>query len=86
MKTKSLLNSTTGQTGNLVDVGKVAFALNMSMPGMQMRSPASIQTTSTPGRYLADVKPDMVGDWNGVIQYDGPRGQGEVHLSFSVKN
>jgi Cu(I)/Ag(I) efflux system membrane protein CusA/SilA len=74
------------QTGDLVDVGKVAFALNMSMPGMQMHSPATIETTSTPGRYLATVTPDMVGDWNGVILYDGPRGQGEVHLNFSVKN
>jgi hypothetical protein len=75
-----------GQTGDLVDVGKVSFALNMSMPGMQMRSPATIKSTPTPGRYLADIKPDMVGDWNGVILYDGPRGHGEVHLSFSVKN
>jgi Cu(I)/Ag(I) efflux system membrane protein CusA/SilA len=74
------------QTGDLVDVGKVTFELNMAMPGMNMRSPASIKTTSVPGRYLAEVTPDMVGDWSGVIDYDGPRGNGEVRLSLSVKN
>ena len=56
------------------------------MPGMMMRSPAGIQSTPIAGRYWAAVTPDMVGDWNGVIQYDGPRGWGETHLSFSVKN
>jgi Cu(I)/Ag(I) efflux system membrane protein CusA/SilA len=73
-------------TGDLVDVGKVNFVLNMSMPGMQMRSPGTIEPSPTPGRYLATIKPDMIGDWSGMISYDGPRGHGEVQISFSVKS
>ena len=67
-------------------VGKVTFALSMAMPGMNMRSPASIELTSVPGRYLAEVTPDMMGDWSGVVDYDGPRGNSDVQLSISVKN
>jgi hypothetical protein len=72
-------------TGELVDVGTVKFDLDMNMAGMVMHSGATIDPTSTPGRYRARVKPDMVGEWMGTLAYDGPRGSGKVSFSVNVK-
>jgi Cu(I)/Ag(I) efflux system membrane protein CusA/SilA len=85
-KNKVVLEFHDAATGNLVDVGTVTFELNMAMPGMDMRSPGTIRSTATAGRYLADITPDMAGDWSGMISYDGPRGHGKVQISFSVKS
>ncbi len=44
-KNKVTLEFHDAQSGDLVDVGKVQFALSMNMPGMLMRSPANIAPT-----------------------------------------
>ncbi|MEO8044844.1 MAG: CusA/CzcA family heavy metal efflux RND transporter [Spartobacteria bacterium] len=70
--------------GQLVDVGQVKFDLDMSMPGMHMHSGATIEQTTTPGRYLARLKIDMAGDWNAKISFDGPRGKGEANFPLNA--
>jgi Cu(I)/Ag(I) efflux system membrane protein CusA/SilA len=72
-------------SGQLVDVGTVKFDLDMNMPGMVMHNGATIESTGTPGKYRAKVKPDMAGDWTATLHYDGPRGNGSVSFSVNVK-
>jgi flagellar hook-associated protein FlgK len=70
--------------GELVDVGTVKFALDMNMPGMVMHDAATVKATSTPGQYRASVKPDMAGDWTVKLEYEGPRGKGQVSFTVTV--
>lgn len=72
-------------SGQLVDVGMVKFDLDMNMPGMVMHSGSTIESTSTPGRYRAKVKPDMGGDWTATLTYKGPHGEGTLSFSVNVK-
>jgi len=71
-------------SGQLVDVGTVKFELDMNMPGMVMHDSAIVKPTDTPGRYSARIKPEMGGDWKAKVQYDGPRGKGEVTFPLTV--
>src|SRR5438477_6754389 len=73
------------RNGQLVDVGNVKFDLNMNMPGMQMHSGGTIERTNTPGRYRANIKIDMAGDWNAKISFDGPHGKGQQSFSLTAK-
>ena len=70
--------------GELVDMGTVRFALDMNMPGMVMHNAATVKPTGTPGQYRASIKPDMAGDWMVKLEYDGPRGKGEVSFTVNV--
>jgi len=70
--------------GELVDVGTVRFALDMNMPGMVMHNAATVKPTGTPGKYRASIKPDMAGDWMVKLEYDGPRGKGEISFTVNV--
>ena len=73
------------RNGQLVDVGKVKFDMDMNMPGMQMHSGGTIERTNTPGRYRAKIKIDISGDWSAKISFDGPHGQGQRSFSLTVK-
>ncbi len=70
--------------GELVDVGAVRFALDMNMPGMVMHNAATVKPTGTPGQYRASIKPEMAGGWTVKLEYDGPRGKGEVSFPVTV--
>ncbi len=72
-------------TGAPVDVGTVKFALDMNMPGMVMHSGSTIVPGGGIGRYRAKVTPAMGGDWTAQLQYDGPRGSGEISFSINVR-
>ncbi|HEY3755704.1 MAG TPA: CusA/CzcA family heavy metal efflux RND transporter [Opitutaceae bacterium] len=72
------------QTGAALDVGAVAFTLDMNMPGMTMHSGATVSPEGKIGRYWADIKPDMAGDWTASISYHGPGGNGAMGLSLTV--
>jgi Cu(I)/Ag(I) efflux system membrane protein CusA/SilA len=69
-------------SGAPVDVGTVKFALVMNMPGMVMHSGSTVSPAGGVGRYRAQIKPDMAGDWTAQLHYAGPRGSGD--LSFTV--
>ncbi|MEO7297988.1 MAG: FixH family protein [Verrucomicrobiota bacterium] len=72
------------RSGQLVDVGKVKFELDMNMPGMVMHSAGKITPTEKAGQYRAKIKPDMGGDWTAQLSYDGAGG-GKVNFSVNVK-
>ncbi len=71
--------------GELVDVGTVKFDLDMNMPNMAMHSGSTVTPTGEPGRYHAQIKPDMAGDWTVQLHYDGPRGAGQFNFSINVR-
>jgi hypothetical protein len=54
------------------------------MPGMVMHSGSTISPAGGTGRYRAKVKPDMAGDWTAQLNYNGPRGSGDVSFTVSV--
>jgi hypothetical protein len=56
-----------------------------NMTGMVMHSGATIKRTATPGRYRAEVKPGMGGDWTAKLSFDGPHGHGETTFTVNVK-
>jgi len=69
--------------GQLVDVGSVKFALDMNMPGMPMHSDAV--ATGAGGRYRAKLQPQMPGDWNATLNYNGPKGSGRKTFKVAVQ-
>jgi len=72
-------------SGTPVDVGRVKLALDMNMPGMVMHSGSSVEPAAGIGRYRAQVKPDMAGDWTAQLRYSGPHGSGEISFTVNVK-
>ena len=71
-------------TGSPADVGAVKFALDMNMPGMAMHSGSTVAPAGATGRYRATVKAAMGGDWTAQLDYDGPRGKGEIGFTVNV--
>jgi len=67
------------------DVGAVKFALDMNMPGMAMHSGGTVSPGGGPGLYRLKVKPEMAGDWSAQLQYDGPRGTGQISFTINVR-
>jgi hypothetical protein len=51
---------------------------------MVMHNAATVKPSGTPGQYRASIKPDMAGDWTVKLEYDGPRGKGEVSFTVTV--
>jgi Cu(I)/Ag(I) efflux system membrane protein CusA/SilA len=72
------------QTGAPAEVSAVAFALNMNMPGMVMHSGGTITPAQGIGRYEAEIKPEMAGDWTAKLTYNGPRGQNSASFTINV--
>jgi copper/silver efflux system protein len=75
----------TDPAGLPVDVGIVAFEIDMNMPGMVMHNAAHVEPAGTPGRYRAHLKPDMGGGWQATLKFDGPQGQGRVTVPMEIK-
>src|SRR5258708_38983353 len=71
--------------GEPVDVGTVKFDLDMNMQNMVMHSGSTITPTGEPGRYRAQIKPDMAGDWTAQLRYDGPHGHGDLSFTVNVR-
>jgi hypothetical protein len=71
--------------GELVDAGEVKLNLGMSMTGMVMHSGATVKRTDTPGRYQAEITPDMGGDWTASLSFNGPQGNSETSFTVNVK-
>jgi Cu(I)/Ag(I) efflux system membrane protein CusA/SilA len=72
--------------GRPVDAGTVRFALDMNMPGMVMHSGSTVSAAGGIGRYRAQIKPDMAGDWTARLQYGDPGNQREISFTVSVKH
>lgn len=63
----------TDTSGNPIEIS--AATLNFSMPAMgsmaEMNNSANLTTTSTPGKFKADVDIEMAGEWIAQISYQG---------------
>ncbi|MBK5299140.1 MAG: CusA/CzcA family heavy metal efflux RND transporter [Vicinamibacteria bacterium] len=72
-------------SGDLVDVGTVRAAANMSMPGMAMSGNFQVRPTGVPGRYAATAEFGMAGSWPMSVDWDGPAGRGSVNFQGTVQ-
>lgn len=69
-----------------VDVGVVALASTMSMPGMSpMSAGVELSPTGEIGRYRAKAGFEMSGAWQFALQWDGPAGRGSSTFRSNVR-
>lgn len=71
--------------GQLVDVGTVRGAANMTMPGMAMSGNLQLQPANLPGRYTATAEFGMPGAWGMRLEWDGPAGRGTTTFEGPVQ-
>ncbi len=71
--------------GQLVDVGMVRAAANMTMPGMAMSGNLQLQLGDVPGRYTATAEFGMPGAWEMRVEWDGPAGRGSTTFEGHVQ-
>ena len=71
--------------GQLVDVGMVRAAANMTMPGMAMSGNLQLQPGDVPGRYTATAEFGMPGAWEMRVEWDGPAGRGSTTFEGHVQ-
>lgn len=71
--------------GQLVDVGMVRAAANMTMPGMAMSGNLQLQPGDVPGRYMATAEFGMPGAWEMRVEWDGPAGRGSTTFEGHVQ-
>lgn len=71
--------------GDLLDVGTVRVAANMTMPGMVMSGNVQVNPAGVPGRYTATAEFGMAGAWAFSIEWNGPAGRGSVNFEGSVQ-
>ncbi len=72
-------------TNERIDVGTVALAASMTMPGMVMNSPITIAPTGQPGLYDATGDFGMAGSWRMAIEWNGPAGRGSAVFEGNVQ-
>jgi Cu(I)/Ag(I) efflux system membrane protein CusA/SilA len=72
-------------SGELLDVGAVRAAANMTMPGMVMSGNVQLNPTGVPGRFTATAEFSMAGAWQMRIEWEGPAGQGSANFEGEVQ-
>jgi hypothetical protein len=72
------------RTGHPLQIADVRLDLSMNMPGMVMHSSAKMEKQNSPGEYLAHLTPEMAGDWNADLSYQGPQGVTTFQVPISV--
>ena len=73
------------RAGDLVDVGTVRAAANMTMPGMVMSGGLRVAATPVKGRYTATAEFGMAGAWQMLVEWDGPAGRGSASFEGTVQ-
>ena len=69
-----------------VDVGRVAIASTMSMPGMApMSAGVELEPAGQIGRYQAKAGFAMSAAWRFSVQWDGPAGKGSTTFNTDVR-
>lgn len=69
-----------------VDVGRVAIASTMSMPGMApMSARVELEPSGQIGRYQARAGFAMSAAWRFSVQWDGPAGKGSTTFNTDVR-
>ena len=85
-KNSFVLEFTSADTKQPVDVGKVTLSTSMPMPGMApMLAGATLTPDKTPGRYLGTISFPDSGARQVTIAWDGPAGKGSTQFSVPVR-
>jgi YtkA-like protein len=79
--------SFTDDSGKPIDVGTASLKFHMAAMGMmaEMNDVATVTRTGAPGKHSARVKVEAPGDWEAVVNYEGPRGMGQASLPVVAK-
>ena len=85
-KNSFVLEFTSADTKQPVDVGKVTLSTSMPMPGMApMLAGATLTPDKTPGRYLGTISFPDRGARQVTVAWDGPAGKGSTQFSVPVR-
>lgn len=85
-KNTFVLEFTSADTKQPVDVGQVTLSTSMPMPGMApMLAGATLTPDKTPGRYLGTISFPDRGARQVTIAWDGPAGKGSTRFSVPVR-
>ena len=85
-KNSFVLEFSSADTKQPVDVGKVTLSTSMPMPGMApMLAGATLTPDKTPGRYLGTISFPDRGARQVTVAWDGPAGKGSTQFSVPVR-
>ena len=85
-KNSFVLELTSADTKQPVDVGKVTLSTSMPMPGMApMLAGATLTPDKTPGRYLGTISFPDSGARQVTVAWDGPAGKDSAKFSVPVR-
>ena len=85
-KNSFVLELTSADTKQPVDVGTVTLSTSMPMPGMApMLAGATLTPDKTPGRYLGTISFPDSGARQVTVAWDGPAGKGSTQFSVPVR-
>jgi len=84
-KNEFVLEFTSAQDKQPVDVGKVSLNTSMAMPGMAPMVTGASLTSEGPGRYRGAINFADRGARQVTVTWDGPAGQGSTKFSVSVR-
>ena len=85
-KNSFVLEFTSADTKQPVDVGKVTLSTSMPMPGMApMLAGATLTPDKTPGRYLGTISFPDRGARQVTVAWDGPAGKDSTQFSVPVR-
>jgi YtkA-like len=85
-KNTFVLELTSADTKQPVDVGKVTLSTSMPMPGMApMLAGATLTPDKTPGRYLGTISFPDRGARQVTVAWDSPAGKGSTQFSVPVR-
>jgi len=85
-KNSFVLEFSSADTKQPVDVGKVTLSTSMPMPGMApMLAGATLTSDKTPGRYLGTISFPDRGARQVTVAWDGPAGKGSTQFSVPVR-
>ena len=85
-KNSFVLELTSADAKQPVDVGKVTLSTSMPMPGMApMLAGATLTPDKTPGRYLGTISFPDSGARQVTVAWDGPAGKDSAKFSVPVR-
>ena len=84
-KNDFVLEFTSAQEKQPVDVGKVSLNTSMAMPGMAPMIAGATLTSEGPGRYRGTINFADRGARQVTVTWDGPAGQGSTKFSVPVR-
>jgi len=84
-KNEFVLEFTSVQDNQPVDVGKVSLNTSMAMPGMAPMIAGATLTSEGPGRYRGTINFADRGARQVTVTWDGPVGQGSTKFSVPVR-